>query len=141
MIQYLHIIPEINSFWIRIIALGFSFFWSLAQFIKNRYWNTPAHYIILFVNACLIFINAAGMNSISKQSPFEGYGVTFNFDSIKNRQKRAGIFPFPLEKQQDWFPDYKMLISCVFNSRNLLSILHCSSYPAYREGQLLLLRN
>lgn len=99
---------NIDSFWIRITAICVSFLWSISLFIKNKRWNKPTNYIIIIVNAVLIYVNAAGINTITRQSPFEGRGIkTTTEDIAKQSPTKASIFN--IEGQKDWYPDYKMI--------------------------------
>lgn len=100
--------PSLNSYWLRFIALLVSLLWSIFQFAKNRQWRNGASYLIMLINTCLIFISASGMNSVTRQNPFQGENVNSNLDTIKKRTLlKAGIFD--LTKQTDWYPDYNML--------------------------------
>lgn len=98
---------QIDSFYIRILALSFSLIWSISLFVKNKRWNKSYNYILILVNAVLIYINAAGINTVTRQSPFEGFGVQSELNVIQDRVIKGGIFS--LSAQKDWYPDYKML--------------------------------
>ncbi|MDB5202909.1 MAG: hypothetical protein JWQ27_2318 [Ferruginibacter sp.] len=100
--------PSMNSYWLRCIALVVSLTWAIIQFAKNQQWRNGASYLIIAINACLIFVSASGMNSVTRQNPFSGEMVDANLDTIKKKSPlKAGIFN--LNKQTDWFPDYEMI--------------------------------
>jgi hypothetical protein len=59
------------------------------------------------VNAAFIYVNAAGLNTVTRQSPFEGYGVKTELKDVKDPILNSGIFN--LSDQPNWYPDYKMI--------------------------------
>lgn len=56
----------------------------------------------------MIYINAAGLNTVTRQSPFEGRVFKTELDSIKAIAiQHSSLFEFT--NQKDWYPDYKMV--------------------------------
>lgn len=101
------VISDLDSYWIRIIAIVTSFLWSMSLFLKNRRWNKIYNYIIILVNAVFIYINAAGINTVTRQSPFEGYGIKTELKDVKTPIVKASIVN--LGNQKDWYPDYQLI--------------------------------
>jgi hypothetical protein len=102
------IVNNLESFWIRIIAICISLVWSISLFVKNKRWNKASNYIIVIVNAVFIYVNAAGINTITRQMPFEGYGVKTDLSETKNKLIKSTFFD--LSKQKNWYPDYKLFL-------------------------------
>ena len=98
---------QIDSFVIRILAISISMLWSLSLFVKNKRWNKSYNYILILVNGALIYINAAGINTVTRQSPFEGYGVKTTNHEIHSEVIKSSIFDFTAQK--DWYPDYELI--------------------------------
>ena len=97
------ILTDLTSFWFRIIAISFSFLISLSLFIKNKYGRNWYNYILIFVNACLIFVNASGFNSITYSYAFDNSRLKSKSDIVKSASF------FNLQDQKDWWPDSKLL--------------------------------
>lgn len=100
------IASNLESFWVRIIAILIALIWSVSLFIKNKRWNKRSNYILVIVNAVLIYVNAAGLNTVTRQSPFEGYGVKASLENSKEKVVKSEFYN--LEQQKDWNPDYKV---------------------------------
>lgn len=102
-------VADITAFWIRIFAFFVSLLWSISLFIRKKEYKNIGNYFLVILNAVLIYTNAAGVNSVTRQSPFEGMKVKSNLDSIKtNYNKTAGVFE--LSMQSNWYPDYDMIV-------------------------------
>ncbi|RAJ83659.1 hypothetical protein CLV59_103630 [Chitinophaga dinghuensis] len=98
---------EITSFWIRIIAFSFSLLWSISLFIKKRKFKNLPNYVIIVANALLIYITAAGVNTVTRQSPFEGFGVKVDQKNVNDSVVKASLLN--LGGQINWYPDYGMI--------------------------------
>lgn len=95
---------ELSSYWFRIIAISVSFLISISLFFKNKTWRKWYNYILIIFNACLIFVNASGFNSIT-------YSYAFDNSRLKQKQKdlkEASILNF--RSQKLWWPDNKLLM-------------------------------
>lgn len=101
------LVSDMTSFWIRIVAICLSILWSLSLFLKNKKWNKAYNYIIIIVNSALIYVNAAGYNTVTRQSPFEGYGVKTDIRNLKTPIQNSGFLN--LSDQKNWNPDYQMI--------------------------------
>lgn len=101
------LITDLSSFWFRIIAFTISFLISLSLFHKNKKWRKPSHYILIFLNAALIFVNASGMNTITYSYPFENFRYKKNDSLYLVNTKQFGFFNFA--SQKNWWPDTKLI--------------------------------
>lgn len=95
-----NIIPDLTSFALKIIVLLLSLFLSISLFLKNKSWRKPYNYILILLNAALIFINASGFNSIT-------YSYANRLDHTEENVRQNSFLN--LSNQVLWWPDYKLL--------------------------------
>jgi hypothetical protein len=98
-----YIVPSLPSQSFRIIAMSMSLIFSISLFIKNKSWHKVEYFILIILNAALIFVNATGLNTI-----------TTNFDqktteSQSNSHKQIQSTIFDFSKQKNWWPDVQLM--------------------------------
>ncbi len=96
------VFTDISSFGFRIIALSFSLMISLSLFIRNKYGRKWYNYVLIVFNACLVFINVSGYNSIT-------YSTAFDRSRLKQNAEANELVLFSIKNQKDWWPDNNLL--------------------------------
>ncbi|MEO9144374.1 MAG: hypothetical protein ABI237_02355 [Ginsengibacter sp.] len=97
------IFTDLTSLYFRIIAISFSLLISLSLFLKHKTWRRTYNYILIIVNAGLIFINASGYNSISHSYAFDNSALNHKESTVQQNSFLS------LSNQVLWWPDYQLL--------------------------------
>ncbi|MEI9809017.1 MAG: hypothetical protein WDO16_14790 [Bacteroidota bacterium] len=113
----------------RIIAFVLSVLITLTIIQSKKTTTKLAYGLLVLGNTCYIFINASGINSISKNQLFSKSAETISDSSQKHEgafhQKRnntamAGLFPFL--READWWPDKEVIRENTILKNELLTL-------------------